>query len=134
MIHARRGVILNTTSVNALIAEPGFDAYSAAKGGVISLTRSMATEYAAYNIRVNVISPAYVITECQRDWYDHDPEAKRVAESRHLTRLGRPEDVAAMAVFLASDQAEFMTGGLYPVDGGYTAFKGEADFVRGSGG
>lgn len=128
MMRAGRGVVLNTSSVDALLAEPGFDAYTAAKGGVIALTRSMAAEYARHGIRVNVIAPAYVITECQRDWYDNDPAARAIAEAQHLTRLGRPEDVAAMAVFLASDQAEFMTGGLYPVDGGFTAFKGTPFF------
>ena len=132
MIEKGKGVVINTTSVDALIAEPGFDSYTAAKGGIISLTRSMAAEYAPYGIRVNVISPGYIITECQRDWYENDPQARATAESYHLTRIGRPDDVANMALYLASDQAEFITGALIPVDGGFTAFKGTAEFVRGS--
>lgn len=131
MMKNRRGVIINTTSIDAIVAEPGFDSYIAAKGGVISLTRSMAAQYGAYDIRVNVISPGYIITECQQDWYENDPEGRKLAESYHLTRIGRPEDVASMALYLASDQAEFITGALIPVDGGFTAFKGRADFVRG---
>ncbi len=132
MMAQRRGVILNTTSVTALVAEPGFDSYTAAKGGVISLTRSMAAEYAPYHIRVNVLAPGYVITECQQDWYQNDPQARAQAESYHLTRLGRPEDIAQLALFLVSDQSAFITGALVPIDGGFTAFKGTAssDFVR----
>jgi NAD(P)-dependent dehydrogenase (short-subunit alcohol dehydrogenase family) len=122
MIRQQRGVILNTSSVDALIAEPGYDSYTAAKGGVIALTRSMAAAYARYGIRVNCIVPGYVITECQQ-WYYRDPKARAAAEAMHLTRVGRPEDIAAMALFLASDRAAFITGALIPVDGGFTAFK-----------
>jgi NAD(P)-dependent dehydrogenase (short-subunit alcohol dehydrogenase family) len=130
MMKQNRGVIINISSVNALISEPGFDSYTAAKGAVISLTRSMATEYAQYGIRVNAICPGYIITECQRGWYEGDEAARAQAEAKHLTRLGRPEDIANMAVYLASDRAEFLTGALIPVDGGFTALKGSASFVR----
>ena len=132
MMKERRGVILNTSSVTAMVGEPGFDSYTAAKGGVISLSRSMAVEYAPYGIRVNCLAPGYVITECQQDWYANDPEARRKAESYHLTRLGRAEDVAEFALFLASDRGSFFTGALLPIDGGFTASKGvESDgFVR----
>lgn len=132
MMARKKGVIINTSSVDALMAEPGFDSYTAAKGGIISLTRSMAAEYAKYGIRVNVIAPGYVITECQMGWYTSDPEAVKAAESYHLTRLGQPEDIAHMALYLASDKAAFITGALIPVDGGFTAFKSSAadEFVR----
>jgi dihydroanticapsin dehydrogenase len=130
MMKQNSGVITNISSVSALISEPGFDSYSAAKGAVISLTRSMAAEYARYNIRVNVICPGYIITECQRGWYEGSRAARAEAEAKHLTRLGRPEDIANMAVYLASDRAEFLTGAMIPVDGGFTALKGSATFVR----
>ena len=94
----------------------------AAKGGVIALTRAMALNYAAHNIRVNCLSPGYVITECQLGWYEN-PEARRAAEATHLTRLGRPEDIAEMALFMVSDKAAFMTGSNIVIDGGFTAFK-----------
>ena len=123
MMRQKRGVILNTATINALMAEPGVDSYTAAKGGVVALTRSMALNYAKHGIRVNTISPGYVITECQQDWIK-DPAARAAAEALHLTRLGRPEDIAGLALFLASDQAEFMTGSNVVIDGGFTAFKG----------
>ena len=122
MMKQRRGVILNTATIDALIAEPGIDSYTAAKGGVIALTRSMALNYAQHGIRVNCISPGYVITECQLGWFEN-PDARRAAEATHLTRLGRPEDIAELALWIASDKAEFMTGSNIVIDGGFTAFK-----------
>jgi NAD(P)-dependent dehydrogenase (short-subunit alcohol dehydrogenase family) len=122
MMQQKRGVILNTSTIDALLAEPGIDSYTAAKGGVIALTRSMALNYAAHNIRVNAISPGYVITECQLDWYQN-PAARAAAEATHLTRLGTAEDIAELALFLASDKAAFMTGSNVVIDGGFTAFK-----------
>ena len=122
MMKQKRGVILNTATINALVAEPGVDSYTAAKGGVVALTRAMALNYAKHGIRVNTISPGYVITECQQDWIK-DPTARAAAEALHLTRLGRPEDIAGLALFLASDQGEFMTGSNVVIDGGFTAFK-----------
>lgn len=122
MMRQQQGVILNTATIDALIAEPGIDSYTAAKGGVIALTRSMALNYASHGIRVNSISPGYVITECQLDWYQN-PAAKAAAEAMHLTRLGRPEDIAELALFLASDRAAFITGSNIVIDGGFMAFK-----------
>lgn len=119
----RSGVLLNTSSVTGQIAEPGYDSYTAAKGGVLALTRSLAAEYAPYGIRVNCISPGYVLTECQ-SWYHTDPAARALADSLHLTRIGQPEDIAEMALYLVSDRAAFITGAIFNVDGGYTAFKG----------
>jgi len=122
MMQQKRGVILNTATINALVAEPGVDSYTAAKGGVVALTRSMALNYAKHGIRVNTISPGYVITECQQSWIN-DPAARAAAEALHLTRLGQPEDIAGLALFLASDQGAFMTGTNVVIDGGFTAFK-----------
>ena len=123
MMRQKRGVILHTATINALIAEPGVDSYTAAKGGIVALTRSMALNYAKHGIRVNCISPGYVMTECQESWAK-DPAARAAAEALHLTRLGKPEDIAGLALFLASDQGEFMTGSNVVMDGGFTAFKG----------
>jgi NAD(P)-dependent dehydrogenase (short-subunit alcohol dehydrogenase family) len=122
------GCVLTTSSVDAVLAEPGYDAYTAAKGGVIALTRSMAAEFAADKIRVNCLVPGYVETECQQDWLA-DAATRRAAESLHLTRLGRPADVARFAAFLAAPQSEYITGGIFPIDGGFSAFKTPSGFV-----
>ena len=124
MMEKKRGVILNMTSMDAILSEPGFDSYTAAKGGVISLTRSMAAEYGKYGIRVNAISPGYIITEVQMGWYTTNPQAVAAANAAHvLGRCGRPEEVAEMAVFLCSERASFTTGSIIDVDGGFTAFR-----------
>lgn len=123
MLKKRKGVILNMTSCDAMLPEAGFDSYTAAKGGVISLTKAMAVNYGRRGIRVNCISPGYVITEVQMGWYESNPAMVKAVEANHLTRLGQPEDVANMATFLASDLAEFVTGAIIPVDGGYQIYK-----------
>jgi NAD(P)-dependent dehydrogenase (short-subunit alcohol dehydrogenase family) len=124
MLAKQRGVILNVSSCDAVLPEAGFDAYTAAKGGVIALTKAMAVNYGKKGVRVNCISPGYVITEVQMGWYTTNPAAVKAAESYHLTpRLGQPDDVANMAAYLCSDLAEFITGAIIPVDGGYQIYK-----------
>jgi NAD(P)-dependent dehydrogenase (short-subunit alcohol dehydrogenase family) len=124
MLAKGKGVILNVTSCDAILPEAGFDSYTAAKGGVISLTKAMAVNYSKRGIRVNCISPGYVITEVQMGWYTTKPDAVKAAHSYHLTqRLGEPDDIANMAAYLASDMAGFITGAIIPVDGGYQIYK-----------
>jgi len=117
------GSIINTASVAALLGHIGQDAYTASKGAIVALTRALAVEYAPAKIRVNVICPGVVrtgITEIM--WSDLLPkEVRDAVEHAHLTRLGQPEDIARAALFLASDEAAFVTGGVFPIDGGFTA-------------
>jgi len=100
-------------------------AYSSSKAGVIGLTRAMAMDHAAEGIRVNVICPAMVETEMVRDLYAAHPDPGAAIRSRLTTipigRFGRPEDVAHLAVYLASDESSWMTGAVLPLDGGLTA-------------
>jgi NAD(P)-dependent dehydrogenase (short-subunit alcohol dehydrogenase family) len=127
MLAKKSGVILNVTSCDAILPEAGFDAYTAAKGGIISLTKAMAVNYGKRGIRVNCISPGYIITEVQLPWFTTNPDAVKAAESYHLTtRLGQPDDVANMAAYLCSDLAAFITGAIIPVDGGYQIYKPSA--------
>ncbi len=122
MMAAKRGVIINTSSVHALMGEAGYDSYNAAKGGINSLTKGMAVYYAPHNIRVNAICPGFIQTP-GTERYIRDPKDRKAIEALHLTRLGTPEDIANFALYLASDEGAFITGGVIPVDGGYAMFK-----------
>jgi NAD(P)-dependent dehydrogenase (short-subunit alcohol dehydrogenase family) len=122
MMAARKGVVINTSSTDALIGQGGYDSYTAAKGGIVSMTRSMAVYYSKFNIRINAICPGFVHTELQNEWMSN-PKSRAAIEGLHLTRVGLPQDIAKFALYLASDDAEYITGGIYPIDGGLTAFK-----------
>ena len=96
-------------------------AFSAAKGGVVNLTRQMALSHASENIRVNCICPGYIATPIIQGILN-DPERLEKASARHpMGRIGQPEEVAAAVAFLASDEASFITGAILPIDGGYLA-------------
>ena len=109
------GAIVNWSSIGGLNASPFTSVYSAAKAGVISLTKSGAVEYARAGIRVNCICPGYIKTEIMGAALDQYPGA---ADATPLRRLGKPEEVAEVATFLASARASFVTGAVVPVDGG----------------
>lgn len=114
------GAIVNIGSVGALRPRPGLGWYCGAKGAVDTLSRVMAVEFAPDKIRVNCICPAAADTGMMLSSLGEDtPERRaRVLASIPLGRFAEPDDVASMAVFLASDEASFITGGIYPVDGG----------------
>ncbi|MEA3334358.1 MAG: glucose 1-dehydrogenase [Chloroflexota bacterium] len=100
---------------------PGYTAYSASKGGVIGLTRIMAIDYARDNIRVNSLCPGTTETPMISAVLEDEGVPQRLAEAIPMGRIGQPEDVVGLAVFLASDESSFCTGGFYVVDGGMTA-------------
>ena len=115
------GVILNISSVNAL-AYFGNEAYSAAKAGIVNLTRSLAVRYGPFGVRVNAIAPGTLRTPAWEQRQQKDPGIlERVAKWYPLGRIGEPEDVAGAALFLASDEAAWITGAVLPVDGGLTS-------------
>jgi len=121
MTENRSGVILNISSVNAL-AYYGNEAYSAAKAGILSLTTSLAVRYGAFGVRVNAIAPGTLRTPAWEQRRQKDPGVfERVAKWYPLGRIGEPEDVAGAALFLASDEAAWISGAVLPVDGGLTA-------------
>ena len=121
MTENRAGVILNISSVNAL-AYFGNEAYSAAKAGILSLTRSLAVRYGPFGVRVNAIAPGTLKTPAWEQRRQKDPDIfERVAGWYPLGRIGDPEDVAGAALFLASDEAAWISGAVLPVDGGLTA-------------
>ena len=119
------GVIVNVSSVHQLIPKPSYLGYSASKGGMQNLTRSLALEYAAMGIRVNSIGPGATITPINRAWVD-DPVKREMVESHiPMARAGTADEMAGVTCFLASDDAAYITGQTIFVDGGLTLF---ADF------
>jgi NAD(P)-dependent dehydrogenase (short-subunit alcohol dehydrogenase family) len=121
MAKAGGATIVNISSAASMLGTPGLDAYTAAKGALNTLTRSMAVEYAADGIRSNCIVAGMVLTSEGAFTLMEDPVIGGATRAMHLTRLGLPEDIANAALFLASDESAFITGAVIPVDGGVTA-------------
>jgi NAD(P)-dependent dehydrogenase (short-subunit alcohol dehydrogenase family) len=121
MVRAGTGVIINNASINGLVAIRGADAYTASKGGLIALTRAMAVEWGPHGIRVNCLCPGPIDTPMNAP-YLNDPERMRsMKEHIPLGRVALPQEIAAMAVFLATDAAAYVNGAIIPIDGGWTA-------------
>lgn len=119
MLEGGSGVILNMGSTNALMGYAHYASYNVSKAGVVELTRSMALELAP-TIRVNAVCPGFILTPMQKAEYT--PEMLRAFENKvPLGRLGEPEEVAALFAYLASDEAEFITGQCFVIDGGEIA-------------
>lgn len=118
-----RGAIVNMASVNGYFVEPMCAGYCATKGAIIALTKAMAIDCGADQIRVNCICPGYIDAGLAEAYFLAQPDpaaARKAAGKLHaLGRIGRPEEVARVAAFLVSDEASFMTGSAIPVDGGF---------------
>jgi NAD(P)-dependent dehydrogenase (short-subunit alcohol dehydrogenase family) len=125
MRKAGGGSIINMSSVLGLVGARNRAAYSASKGAVTMLTKCMALDHAADKIRVNCICPAFVETELTSDFITNAPDPAAALRDRinlhPIGRLGRPQDVAGMAIYLASDESSWVTGAAFTVDGGFTA-------------
>ena len=128
MLKRKSGSMVLTATVDALIGQAGLDAYTAAKGGVVALTRSMAAGLSPEGVRVNAICPGFVATPHQRVFMDNPVEREKI-EAMHLMGIMEPDDIAAFAVYLASDEARRITGGIHTADSGYMAFKSHVDLA-----
>ena len=124
MVGQRSGSIVNFASIEGLEGTEGGSAYNASKGAVVLLTKNMAIDYGHLGIRVNCVCPGFIETPMFESVMGHDLMAQyreRYREEHKLGRFGRPEEIAAATLFLASDDASFVTGHALVVDGGFTA-------------
>ena len=125
----RGGVIISVASTAAWMANPGLVAHSAAKGGVVSMSRVWAYEGSPHGIRAVTISPGTILTPATKEIFADAETTKRFYDSLLIKRLGEPEEIAAMAAFLASDDAAYITGADFRVDGGEVPLSSTELFV-----
>jgi NAD(P)-dependent dehydrogenase (short-subunit alcohol dehydrogenase family) len=122
MLKTGGGSVINTSSVQSVVGFRGWAGYAASKGGINSLTRQAAVDYAAQGIRVNAVLPGTILTPMNERILATAPDASQVERDwlalHPVGRLGQPEEVAGLVVFLASDESSFITGELIRVDGG----------------
>ncbi|MGE0820827.1 MAG: SDR family NAD(P)-dependent oxidoreductase [Candidatus Binatia bacterium] len=123
------GAIVNTASISGLRADYGIAAYNAAKAGVINLTRVVAVEYAPYGIRANCVCPGAIDTPLLAPALEQPGFAEGFKTIIPVGRLGKPEEIANVVLFLASDLASFVTGSAFVADGGQTAKTGSPSFL-----
>ncbi len=125
MVARSGGAIVNLSSITGVVGLPVRPAYSASKGAVAILTKQLAVDFGRHGIRVNALAPSFVITSINRAMFERMQAEgaawERLLDQHLLRRLGEPRDVANAALFLASDEARWITGVTLPVDGGYTA-------------
>ena len=121
MVAQGRGRIINTASIMATVARPAIASYVAAKGGLVALTRALAVEFGAEGITSNAIAPGYISTEMTADLEANAEFDAFVRTRTPLARWGRPEEIGAVALFLASDAGSYVNGHLLVADGGLTA-------------
>lgn len=120
MLRQGRGKIINLASVSSLVANPGYAAYAASKGGVALLTKVLGLEWCRYGVNVNAIGPAFTETSLTRSYLEEEGRREAVLGKIPMGRFGGPQDLVGAAVFLASAASDFMVGQTLYVDGGRT--------------
>lgn len=120
MLKQQRGAIVNISSIASLVGIPTLSAYAASKGALDSLTRSLAVDYAKEGIRCNVVNPGLIDTPMAASLMSNPEHLDPILAHYPIRRAGKPEEVANMVLYLASDEAAWVTGGTFPIDGGMT--------------
>jgi gluconate 5-dehydrogenase len=123
MLKRRSGVVVNIVSISGIIVNRGIfgRSYETAKAAVTALTKSLAVDWAPYNVRVNAIAPGGFLTDPNRRWFKEKPELRATFEEMiPMGRLGEPPEIGPLALYLASDASSYMTGTVVVIDGGYT--------------
>lgn len=121
MIERKRGSIINISSIAGLEPQPGGLLYSFTKAGLIMMTRSWAREFGPHGVRVNAIAPGLIQTDFSEYFWKDEQHRAQVETTQPIRRLGQPDDIAGAALYLASDEASFVTGQVFVLDGGATA-------------
>jgi NAD(P)-dependent dehydrogenase (short-subunit alcohol dehydrogenase family) len=121
MVAQKSGVIIAMASVYSFIGAPGNSIYCLTKGGLSQLSKALAVEWARYNVRVNAICPGWIETDLTRPYMQDQKVIDAGLRQIPLRRFGKPEDIGPLAVYLASDEASFVTGQAYVIDGGQIA-------------
>jgi gluconate 5-dehydrogenase len=123
MLPRRSGVVINVASISGMVVTRGIHgrAYETTKAALIAFTKTLAVDWAASNVRVNAIAPGGFLTDPNRRWFREKPELKDTIEGMiPMGRLGEPEEIGPLALYLASDASSYMTGSVVVLDGGYT--------------
>jgi gluconate 5-dehydrogenase len=123
MVERKGGVVINIASIAGIIISKGIHgrSYETSKAAVIAFSKSLAADWAAHGVRVNVIAPGTFLTDPNRRWFSEKPELRETFQTlTPLGRFGEPEEIGPLALYLASDASSYMTGAVLVIDGGYT--------------
>lgn len=121
MVAQKNGSIITMASIYSFVGAPGNSIYCMTKGGLLQLSRAVAVEWARYNVRVNAICPGWIETELTQPYMQDQKAVDAGLRQIPLRRFGKPDDIGPLAVYLASDEASFVTGQAYVIDGGQIA-------------
>jgi len=121
MVEQKSGVVLVMASIYSFVGAPGNSIYCMTKGGLLQLSRALAVEWARYNVRVNAICPGWIETDLTRPYMQDQKSVDAGLRQIPIRRFGKPEDIGPLAVYLASDEASFVTGQSFVIDGGQIA-------------
>jgi gluconate 5-dehydrogenase len=123
MLERKRGSVINVASISGMIVNKGIHgrSYETSKAALVAFTKTLAVDWAPHGVRANAIAPGGFLTDPNRRWFREMPELKNTFESQiPMGRLGEPDEIGALALYLASDASSYMTGAVLVIDGGYT--------------